>query len=145
MFPRILFVYQVASPFVLQDRDILSRHTEVIEFSWSDHARPARALVKTMVRHRGEYDLVFVWFGDTHASVAFRVASGLRKPGVLVVGGYDISEIPGYGFLSTPKNRRRARGHFSRASRILAVSQTLRHEIVRLFPDTAAKTSVLPT
>lgn len=145
MLPRILFVYQAPSPFVLQDRDILKKHTEVLEFRWGDHDRPARTLARTMARQRREYDAVLAWFGDTHASVAFRAARILRKPCVLIVGGYDVSEVPGYGFLSTPQNRRRANVHFARATRILAVSQALRGELVRLFPDTAAKTSVLPT
>lgn len=145
MLPRILFVYQAPSPFVLQDRDILRRHTALIEFRWADHTRPARTLARMMVREKSGYDVVVAWFGDTHASTAFRVARWLRKPCVLIVGGYDVSEVAGYGFLSTPRNRARARLHFARAARILAVSQALRGELVRLFPDTADKTSVLPT
>ena len=145
MLPRILFVYQAPSPFVLQDRDILRRHTEVIEFRWLDHPRPARALARMMARRRRSYDVIVAWFGDTHASTAFRVARWLRKPCILMIGGYDVSDVPGYGFLSSARNRRRAEGHFARATRVLAVSTALQGELVRRFPDTAMKTTVLPT
>ncbi len=145
MLPRILLVYRTPSPFVLQDRDLLTRHTRVIEFQWADHDRPARALARVMFRRQRDYDLVLAWFGDLHASVATRVARWLRKPVVVVIGGYDLSDIPGYGFLSRAYNVRLAERHFERASRILAVSGALRDELVRRFPGTASKTSVLPT
>ena len=142
--PRILFVYQLPSPFILQDRDLLRRFGEVQDFRWTDHRHPARALPRWMVRNRRAFDLVFVWFGDVHASVATRAARLLGKPSVLVAGGYDVSDLPGYGFLSTPAGLRRARGHFGRASRILAVSAAVWNTLAAKFPDVAAKAEVLP-
>lgn len=143
--PRILFVYQVSAPFVLQDRDLLAKHLNVIEFRWVDYDHPARALTRMMFKQRRNFDLVFVWFGDFHASVATSVARYLRKPSIVVVGGYDVSDVPGYGFLSRPGGLRSAQKHFRRATRILPVSATLESELVRRFPGIASKIVVLPT
>ncbi len=145
MRPRILFVYQLPSPFILQDRDLLAKHARVREFRYSAHRHPARALSKWMLTHGREFDLVFVWFGDAHASVATRAAKLLGKPSVLVIGGYDLSAARGYGFLSTTRGVRMARGHFQRATLVLAVSSALRDALRRHFPVTEGKTSVLPT
>ncbi len=143
--PRILFVYQHPSPFILQDRDLLGRHAVVHEFRYSGREHPARALSRWMVGHRRDYDLVFIWFGDVHASVGTRVAKLLGKPSVVVIGGYDVSDLRGYGYLSTERGLRRARGHFARATRVLAVSAALRDAIRTKFPEVEDKTEVLPT
>lgn len=142
---RTLLVYQLPSPFILQDREALARHGEVIEFRWTDHARPAMALAQQMRRRRKDYDVVFIWFGDAHASVGTRVAQVLGKPCVIMVGGYDVSDLPGYGFLSTASGLRRARGHFARATRVVTVSTALRDQLAKRFPRVASKTVVLPT
>jgi len=143
--PRILLVYRVDSPFILADRDLLGRHFDVIEFDWRQHPHPARALAWWMVRHRKEFDLAFFWFGAGHATVGTRVARLLRKPSVIQVGGFDVSDIPDYGFLSRPRQLRWARGHFHRASRILVVSEALLRTVVARFPDAAPRALVLPT
>jgi len=145
MLPRVLLVYRVSPPFVLQDRDLLAKHTDVLEFRWGDQRHPARALARTMLRRRRDYDIILVWFGDVHASVSARVARWLRKPVVIILGGYDVSDVQGYGFLSRPENLRRAKTHFKRASLVLTVSNALRSEFVRRFPREAWKVSVLPT
>jgi glycosyltransferase involved in cell wall biosynthesis len=102
-------------------------------------------MIRFMRRHRRDFDVVLVWFGDAHASVATRAARLLRKPSAIVVGGYDVSDLPTYGYLSTELGRRRARAHFARATRILAVSTALQDQLVRRFPKVATKTVVLPT
>ena len=142
---RTLLVYQHPSPFVLQDRDLLRKHGEVHEFRWSSHRHPARALPKWMLRHRKDFDVVLIWFGDAHASVATRAAQILRKPSVVVIGGYDVSDAPGYGYLSTKRGRQQAKVHFARATQIAAVSSSLRDQLARHFPEATAKTVVLPT
>lgn len=141
----IAFIYQLPSPFILQDRDLLKRRWELFEFRWSDHSRPARRLSEWLMQTRREIDLLFIWFGDLHATVATRIGQILRKPSILVVGGYDASTLEGYGFLSTRAGLRRARGHFRRASHILAVTESVRTELVRHFPSVATKTDVLST
>lgn len=142
---RILFLYQSASPFILQDRDLLANRWQVREYPWPEVRHPGRALARWMLRHRGEFDLVFCWFGDSHAYVATRVARMLVMPSIVVVGGYDVSDIPGYGVLATPKGLRRGRRTYERATRILPVSESLRNEIVRRFPRAQDRVRVLPT
>lgn len=96
-----------------------------------------------MIRHNRSFDLVFIWFGDTHATVATRTARLLRKPSIVVLGGYDVSDVPGYGFLATPRGAKLAGMHFRRATRIVAVSQALRQKLVERFPDVASKAEVI--
>jgi len=143
--PRVLFVYKVPAPFVLQDKEGLSLRTPVKDFRWSDHRHPARQLVRWMVQHRRDFDVVLAWFGDTHATVATKAARLLGKPSIIVVGGYDVSDEPGYGFLALPGGLRRARAHFRRATRIAAVSRSLADQLSLRFPEVAEKTVVLPT
>jgi len=143
MRPRVLFVYQLPAPFIQQDLELLERHADVHPFRWTDHRHPARALSRWMVRNRRAYDVVFVWFGDLHASAATRAANLLGKPCILVAGGYDVSDIEGYGFLSTPRGLRRARAHFQRATRVLAVSGAVRDRLVSQFPETANKVDLV--
>ena len=141
---RILLVYLSPSPFVLIDREILRRHFDVLEFRWSAYRHPARSFLISTVRNL-PYDLTFAWFGDAHASFATRVARVLRKPSVIVVGGYDVSDLPGYGYLSTPEGLRQAHRHFRQATCVLPVSPTLEGELLRRFPEAVGKTMVLPT
>lgn len=142
---RILFVYQSPAPFILQDRDLLSKRWDVREYPWPDVRHPGRALARWMMGHREEFDLAFSWFGDAHAYVATRVARVLRKPSVVVVGGYDLSDVPGYGVLATPKGSQRARRTYERATRVLPVSEPLGEELVRRFPRVRDRVRVLPT
>lgn len=142
---RVLFLYQSGSPFILQDRDLLAQRWQVREYPWPDVRHPGRALARWMLRYRGEFDLVFCWFGDTHAYVATRAARMLGKPSVVVVGGYDVSDVPGYGLLATSKGLRRARRTYTRATRVLPVSESLRNELVRRFPQARDRVHVLPT
>jgi len=143
--PAVLLVYRVRSPFLLADRDILRRHFDVEEFCWPEHARPARELVRWMRRNRRSYDLVFSWFGNTHASIATSMAWLQRKPSIIQVGGYDVSDIPHYGFLATRNGMMWARLHFRLASRVLAVSRDLESKLHAQFPRTHGRTIILPT
>jgi glycosyltransferase involved in cell wall biosynthesis len=143
MKPRVLFVYQLPAPFIEQDMELLGKHAEVRPFRWTEHRHPARTLSRWMLGNRRDYDAVFVWFGDLHATAATRAARMVGKPCILVAGGYDVSDVPGYGFLSTPQGLRRARAHFERATRILAVSEAVQSRLVARFPETAGKVDVL--
>src|SRR3990170_8526939 len=70
--PRVLFVYQLPAPFILTDRDLLRKFADVKEFRWFGRPHPARLLTRWMLRNRAAFDIVFIWFGDAHASVATR-------------------------------------------------------------------------
>lgn len=141
----VLLVYRLPSPFVIADREIIRRHFDLVEFIWPEHVHPARELALWMFRNRRRYDVVFSWFGNSHASIATFAAWLERKPSLIQVGGYDVSDIPRYGFLSTRAGRSWARLHFGCATRILAVSHRMESTIHTRFPGTVGRTVVLPT
>ncbi len=145
MTARLLFVYREPAPFVQADRALLARHYTVIDFSWHGRKHPARDLASWMLRNRDKYDIVFVWFGDSHATVATLASLVARRPTVIQVGGYDVSDLADYGFLARRRNQGMARVHFRLAARIFAVSDELAKEVARRFPSAEPKIRVLPT
>jgi glycosyltransferase involved in cell wall biosynthesis len=145
MIERILFLAQSRSPFIELDRTLLGKHFDIVSFDWDASSHPARTLVKWMILNRKRFDAIFIWFADAHAYVATLVAPFLGKPSVLQVGGYDVSDVAGYGFLATRSGRRRARSHFSHATCIISVSASLARELHRRYPAARPKTVILPT
>src|SRR5207253_10957651 len=44
------------------------------------------------------HDLVFGWFASWHTFLPFMMASMSHKPSVLVIGGYDVANMPEIGY-----------------------------------------------
>jgi len=143
--PTVLVVRQLTSPFVTTDIRLLRRHFSVVDYEYRKSAHPALRFATWALRHRADFDLVLVWFGDIHATIAVGAAFSLRKPSIIIAGGYDVSTLPGHGFLSTTRGRVLARTHFSLCSRILAVSPSLVADLSKVFPGAAKKASAIPT
>lgn len=141
----ILLVRQLSASFIDTDLELLRRHFDVTDCHYRRYRHPARRLISWILRNRREFDLVLVWFGDVHATVAASAAFLLRKPCVLIVGGYDASSMPSHGFLSTRKGRLLAGLHFTLCSRILPVSDALLRDLLAFRPRTATKARALPT
>jgi len=102
----VLFVYiqRMGSlpSFMFQDLAILRDEYEVEELNLFGFTHPFRDVLtsRQIWRAIARNDLVFAWFGS--CSPALVVARALRKPAVLVGGGYDIVSLPeiGYGLIS---------------------------------------------
>jgi glycosyltransferase involved in cell wall biosynthesis len=94
MTPRILFVHNHRSSFVEIDLQLLreSYPTEEL-FLRRPYFNPAEIMRR--VRHT---TLVFGWFASWHTFLPMLFARWLRKPSVLVVGGYDVARIPEIGY-----------------------------------------------
>jgi glycosyltransferase involved in cell wall biosynthesis len=124
---RILFVYSRESSFVSIDREILRRRWEVHDW------RQSRPLVNVprLAVAVWRADLVFGWFASWHTFWPVVLARLLRRPSVLVVGGYDSARMPEvpYGL-----QHRRVLGALSRfvmrrASRLITNSRYTRGEV----------------
>lgn len=91
---NILFVHNGAAQFVRQDLAALRKDNRVTEyFLQSRWMNPAR--VWRQVR---THDLVFGWFASWHTFLPLLFARFLGKPSVLVVGGYDVANMPSIGY-----------------------------------------------
>ena len=87
---RLLYVYGRRSRFTDIDRDILAGHFELTELGGRTlHAGSAAA----------RSDVVVIWFAGWHAILPATVGWLLRKPVVVITGGYDVANVPeaGYG------------------------------------------------
>lgn len=89
-------------------------------------ANPLRVLLE--VRRA---DVVVGWFASWHTFWPITFAWLLRKPSLLVVGGFDTANVPeiGYGYQQGGATRRLSRWVMSRATRLLTNSESSAREI----------------
>ena len=127
---RILFVYSRPATFVRVDLELLRERWEVEE--WAQPGRYANPLAVLRAVRRA--DLVFGWFASWHTFWPITLAWLLRKPSLLVVGGFDTASVPeiGYGYQQGGARRRLARWIMGCASRLITNSRFTRDEVVSL-------------
>lgn len=144
---RLLFLHMGMTSFVKNDYDILSRHYDVINYEYRIEKGAGKKLIRFMLNQRKEYDAVFIWFGDVHATVGVNTGKALGKKTIVVAGGYDTTYIPeiNYGFLSSRKNIMMAKTHFGLADRVLVVDESLKRNVVGRLGISDNKIYVVPT
>lgn len=145
---KILFVYTNFSTFVRTDYEILSEVHNVTLYQFM----PVKGLVKTawqMLRQKlfllinfWKYDAVFIWFADYHSFLPVLFAKLFGKKSFVVVGGYDVANIPEYryGSLSSPLRKKLTLLTFKYATRCIAVVDELEKKIKSVCPDAKTKT-----
>jgi glycosyltransferase involved in cell wall biosynthesis len=138
---RILYVHSRKASFVAIDRDILAERFEV-EDLYQPGRRPNLAKVIAGVRRA---DLVFGWFASWHTFLPITLAWLLRKPSVLVIGGFDTANMPdiGYGHQRGGVRKHASRWIFRRATRLITHSNYSLSEIERNTPIPPARVTVL--
>jgi glycosyltransferase involved in cell wall biosynthesis len=114
---RLLYVFARRSRFVDIDRDILAREFDLTELG----GRPSLRAVPAAFRA----DAVVCWFAGWHAVVPITVAWVLRRPSVVITGGYDVANVPeaGYGMQRGGLARMLSRWVLQRATRLMANSE----------------------
>jgi glycosyltransferase involved in cell wall biosynthesis len=124
---QILFVYSRESSFVAIDRDLLRRRWAVRDWP---QPRPLVNLPR-LVAAVWRSDLVFGWFASWHTFWPITLAWLLRRPSVLVIGGFDTAGMPeiGYGLQQRPVMRHVSRWVMRRASRLVTNSEYSLREI----------------
>jgi glycosyltransferase involved in cell wall biosynthesis len=126
---RILFIHNSLTEFVRLDLAELRKHYDVTErYENSRWINPAALwrLVK-------EHDLVFGWFASWHTFLPLMMASISHTPSVLVVGGYDLANMPeiGYGHQRGGLKKWVSRRTMRLASRLVTNSIYSRDEAIR--------------
>jgi glycosyltransferase involved in cell wall biosynthesis len=126
---RVLFVYSRRNTFTRIDRDALAERYEVEEY-FQDGALPR---LPELIGKLRRCDVVFGWFASWHTLAALNLAKLMRRPTVLVTGGFDTANVPeiDYGNQQPGFRRYRARLAIARADRLITNSNYLEGEIER--------------
>jgi glycosyltransferase involved in cell wall biosynthesis len=124
---RVLLVYSRPARFVEIDRDLLRERHEVRV--WAQPGRFANPLA--VLREVRRADVLVGWFASWHTFWPITLAWLLRKPSLLVVGGFDTASVPeiGYGYQRGGAARRLSRWIMFRATSLLTHSDASRREI----------------
>jgi glycosyltransferase involved in cell wall biosynthesis len=138
---RILFVHSRKASFVAIDREILAERYEIEDLyqpgRWPHPARVLRGVLRA--------DLVFGWFASWHTFFPVTLAWLLRKPSVMIVGGFDTANMPdiGYGYQQGGLRRPASRWIMKRAGRLVTHSHYSRSEIERNTPIPPDRVTVI--
>lgn len=91
---NILFIHNHLSSFVREDLECLRQQHQVTEL----YLKSRRVNPAAIWRHVRGNDLVFGWFASWHTFLPMLFARCLSKPSVLVIGGYDLANLPSIGY-----------------------------------------------
>jgi glycosyltransferase involved in cell wall biosynthesis len=138
---RILFVHSRKASFVAIDREFLAERYEVHDWYQPGRVPNLPALLPAVLRS----DLVFAWFASWHSFLPIALAWLLRKPSVLIVGGFDTANMPdiGYGHQRGGLRRWASRFLMRRATRLVTNSNYSLEEIERNTPIPRERVTVL--
>ena len=138
---RILYVHSRKASFVAIDRELLSEQHELTDLfqpgRWPNPVEVIRGVLAT--------DLVFGWFASWHTFFPITLAWLLRKPSVLIIGGFDTANMPdiGYGHQQGGLRRHASRWIMRRATRLITNSTYSLSEIERNTPLDPAQMTVV--
>jgi len=126
---RIFFVHNHLTRFVQMDLELLRERYTVREWYQKSRVVNLAALVQAI----WQSDLIFGWFASWHTFFPMLFAQTLRKPSVLVVGGYDTANMPeiGYGSQRGGFKKWISRTTMQQATRLITNSNYTRNEAAR--------------
>lgn len=145
---KILFIYTNYSTFVKTDFEILASEHEVSKYQF----KPVRGFLKTAIQlikqkifllfNIWKFDAVFVWFADYHSFLPVLFAKILGKKSFVVIGGYDVANIPElkYGSLSSPLRKILTLFSIRNASLCIPVVENLEKKVKEIAPKSTTKT-----
>ena len=138
---RLLYVHSRKASFVAIDREILAERY-VIEDLYQPGRLPNPVKV---IRGVLRADVVFGWFASWHTFFPITLAWVLRKPSVLIIGGFDTADMPdiGYGYQQGGLRRWASRWIMRRAGRLITNSSYSLTEIERNTPIPPDRVTVI--
>ena len=138
---RILYVHSRKASFVAIDRAILAERFEVEDLYQPGRVPNPLKVVRGVLR----CDLVFGWFASWHTFLPITLAWLMRKPSVLIMGGFDTANMPdiGYGHQQGGLRMHASRWIFRRATRLITNSSYSLTEIERNTPIPASRVTVV--
>jgi glycosyltransferase involved in cell wall biosynthesis len=123
---RVLFVHNALRSFVRVDRDILASEHTVDELDLS-----VRRRLLSLPWRLARAEMVYAWFAGLHSLFPVLLARAMRKPAIVVVGGYDTANLPeiGYGHMAHPVKRHIVRLICNSATALIVNSQAAAREV----------------
>ena len=130
----ILLVYGRPASFIDLDRDLLARLGRVQEWSPRRGAGGIPALARRLLSlplRVARCNVVYAWFASWQTLGPLLLARALRRPSVLVIGGFDVANRPeiGYGAQRGGARRAIARLAIACAGRLITNSHASAREI----------------
>jgi glycosyltransferase involved in cell wall biosynthesis len=119
---RLLLVHNHLARFVKTDIDLLGEAFVVEELHVRSPLSPSPwQIIHSVAQSR----LVVCWFASWHALVPFCIARVLRKPTLVIVGGYDVADLPriAYGHQRGGFRQLIARAVMQLSSVVIAISR----------------------
>jgi glycosyltransferase involved in cell wall biosynthesis len=138
---RLLYVHSRKASFVAIDRDILAERFEIEDLYQPGRLPNPVKVVGGVLRA----DVVFGWFASWHTFFPIALAWLLRKPSVLIVGGFDTANMPdiGYGYQQGGLRRWASRWIMRRAGRLITNSRYSAAEIESNTPIPPSRVTVV--
>ena len=135
---QVLLVYPTDATFIENDLRLIGTFCDVTPFRYTD-----RSCFPRLIRSIARSDLVFMWFALGFAAVSGLVARLMKKPTVLVAGGWDVVGLPeiGYGRLLTARGSITAAAALSLADEVLAFSDWSARAIKSVAPRSRIRRS----
>ena len=138
----ILYVYPRRSSFIDVDRAALAAAHEILDWEQPGRVTHLRRLWPRLRRA----DAVVAWWASWHSFFPVTLAWLTGRPILLVVGGFDVANVPevGFGYQQGGLAKWASRWIIARATRLVTNSHYSRQEIARnIGPRTAARVEVI--
>ena len=134
---KLLFISAYNSSFVKNDLEILRKHYIVRVPDLVGKKSNLYGLLYSFFSILWgvlRSDIVFCWFADFKAYLAISVANLFGKKSYVIVGGYEVANLPeiNYGGLLNKNNLKRFFYTLSKATKVFAVSEFSKKEITDL-------------
>lgn len=91
---RLLFVKSRKASFIELDQRLLEQRYDVHEIYQPGHFTDPRVVVREVLAA----DVIVGWWASWHTFLPFTLAWLLRKPSLLIVGGFDTAAEPEFGY-----------------------------------------------
>ncbi|MBN2650469.1 MAG: glycosyltransferase [Prolixibacteraceae bacterium] len=145
---NILLVYTNFSTFVKTDHEILSERYHVEKYQY----KPVKGIYRNALEfikqfffltfHITKFDAVYIWFADYHSFLPVLFSMVFKKKSFVVIGGYDVANLPeiNYGSLSRPLREKLTLFSFRFASLCLPVVEGLEEKLKQVCPKAKSQT-----
>ncbi len=123
-----MFVRPSEASFIEQDLKLLSKHYEVRTMDVFEKGRSLGNRVRVFWRMFWgvlRSDITYSWFAEVYALWAVRLSRRFHKKSIVVIGGYEVAQVPeiSYGSALHPETREMVSEILSKASKSIAVSE----------------------
>ena len=148
---KILFISALPiKAFIANDFILLNKHFNVKVINYIINGHDILNSLKTifnMIIGVLWADITFSWFADIHAFFAVRLSKIFKKKSIVVVGGYEVANVPeiGYGLMLDRKYAYVVRYVLENADQVLTVDEGLKKDAIENIGVTGANIQTVPT